>query len=162
MNSYQVLFQALKEGLVEREKATATVDALIKKIAEKKKEKLDEFTKQEEPYLSEGFVYVDSKVQSLWRDEFVLESCFIRKDVKIPPCATKRERELLSKYQKLIKNVTWENRWRLKDVLEDSKSISHDLRYLKNGIEIIKAVYFTFTSDKLLDEKLLERGFSFK
>lgn len=56
MNYNSVLCEALKESLIEKERADSAVTGIVKKIAEKKEALLIEAIKRERPYLSEGFL----------------------------------------------------------------------------------------------------------
>ena len=57
MGYNSIYVQGLQEALVEKEKATAAIDGLIKRIAEIKGRQLEEFLDKEQPLSSEGFVF---------------------------------------------------------------------------------------------------------
>lgn len=147
MNYNSVLCEALKESLIEKERAASAVTGIVKKIAEKKEALLIEAIKRERPYLSEGFSYARSRVSQFWNNSFTLEACFLKKDVIIPFDATKKERELLVKYKRLTKNADFDYAYKLVSYVEDAKRICSELSQ--------------FEPDDLLDANFLTRGFNF-
>ena len=165
MDYNSIYVQGLQEALVEKEKATAAVKGLIERIADVKREQLSRFIKEKRPFVSEGFVFVGVSIDvSEWRsDAFRLEASFLLKDIKVPKGATPKEIKLMNEYKELVKDVDWDGGYWLSKYVGVSEKVDQKLRYLKNGIEVMKTCEWGFSySDILEGESFFRRGFSFR
>lgn len=162
MNYNSIYTQALKDALIEREKANACVNGIIQKLAEGKEERLIRIIKKQNPFSAQGFVPAKVKIsETAWRDGFILTAYFLKRDVTIPSSATNAERKLLNEYKNLTKDAAWHNMYNLSRYVDTAESIDHSLRFLKNKIKVVIYCNWEFTGGDLLDDGFLERGFSF-
>ena len=165
MNSKLIYIQGLKEALVEREKAKASVKGLLNRIAEEKCKQLTEIIKEEKPYDSEGFIFVcaEPSILDYGTDAFSVSARFLLKEVKIPKVATKKEINLLNDYKQLIKYADWNWPFAGKDLYPAAGRINDQLKYLKNGFTVLRSCYYRYPfSDILEGDSFFKEGFSFQ
>ena len=164
MGYNSIYVQGLQEALVEKEKATAAIDGLIKRIAEIKASQLEKFLDKEQPLLSEGFVFAKVSHETYtWASYFILKAYFLLKDIAVPNGATAKEIKLINEYKGLVRDLNWKNSYRVSDCLENAKKINSKISGLKNEIEVVKVLEWKFYYGDILEgESFFERGFSIR
>lgn len=164
MNSKLIYIQGLKEALVEREKAKATVKGLLEQIAEEKRNQLREIIDEKKPYVSDGFIFVSavSSISDYGSGAFTVCARFLLKDVKVPKVATQKEINLLNDYKQLVKFANWDWPSSCNDLYLAAEKIDDQLKYLKNKIEVIRSCYYHFSFSEILEgDSFFKKGFSF-
>ena len=164
MGYNSIYVQGLQDALVEKEKATAAIDGLIKRIVEIKGNQVEEFLDKEQPLSSEGFVFVKVSHETYtWASYFILKAYFLLKDIAVPNGATAKEIKLINEYKGLVRDLNWKNFYRVSDCLENAKEINTKISGLKNEIEVVKVLEWKFYYGDILEgESFFERGFSIR
>lgn len=158
-----VYIKAISEALVEKAKVEASVSGLLRAIAERKRDHLEEMAKKMKPHESKGFVFAKASYEiSNWGNSaFSVSADFILKDIKIPSNATAKEIELLKEYKNMIKDVNWRFP-HLAEYTDRASSINGALSCLKNKIEVHIRTYWSYTFSDIQREDIFTRGFSFE
>jgi hypothetical protein len=159
----EIYVTALKEAVILREKAKASVSGLVKEIAKKKRDQLENIIEEKKPYKNRGFefVSVSYEVSDWGNNAFSLTANFILRDTNHLDDITKKEAALLKEYSKIVEDIDWSRRWQLREVFEEAEKIDRKIAGLKNGIKITKSIYFNYSITDVLSVNVFDRGFNF-
>lgn len=159
----EIYVAALKEAVIQREKAKASVLGLFEEIARIKRNQLDNTIEKEKPYRNRGFEFVNVSYKvSDWNDNaFSLTANFMLKDINHLDNVTKKEAALLKEYSKLVEDIDWNRPWQLREVFEEAEEIDRKIAGLKNEIKITKSIYFNYSITDILSVNVFDRGFKF-
>lgn len=161
-----IIQKALSKSLEERELINATVDGLVRKLAQQKAVQVKEFIENMERSETKNFCMKLAKVEcelSSWGDTaFYIKASFIRRDLDIKAPLTKKEASVFRKYQELVKDVRrWWSTEELTPLLEQARSLNADIFMLKNGISLTKEYIWKYSFESVLNSNFLTRGVNF-
>lgn len=165
MEDYGILRKATEMALVEKESSCAKVNGLIRKIANLKLKKFNNYFYEKETIRKDGanFRYIRSEYGpcSFTNNEFSICAYFLRIETEAPIEATKAEVKIFKKYKELVKDIDFDNICAVSKIEDEITKLDNEIRWLKNNYRLLYDAYFKFEPKDFLDERFLDRGYNF-
>lgn len=164
------------QGLIKEEwlkvlASKASLKAAISRLARYKTGQLDKFIRGGNlclrliPKYASKILYLGISHEFSGEESIVVTVFFISEPLNISKERTKKESELITKYEGIVKEIVKEygiktnppDDWLLEHILNKIKPLDEELRYLKNGHKLLYPIRFRYRLDEFIDDNFMEK-----
>ena len=157
----------IKEEWLKALASKASLKAAISRLARYKTEQLDKFIRGGNlclrlvPKYASKILYLGTSHELSGEESIVVTVFFISEPLNISKERTKKESELITKYEGIVKEygikTSPPESWLLAHILNQIKPLDKELRYLKNRHKLLHPIRFRFQLDDFIDDNFIEK-----
>lgn len=160
------------QGLIKEEwlkvlTSKASLKAAISRLARYKTGQLDKFIRGGNlclrliPKYASKILYLGTSHELSGEESIDVTVFFISEPLNISKERTKKESELITKYEGIVKEygikTSPPDDWWLEHILNKIKPLDEELRHLKNGHKLLYPIRFRYRLDDFIDDNFMEK-----
>lgn len=160
------------QGLIKEEwlkvlASKASLKAAISRLARYKTGQLDKFIRggnlclRSIPKYASKILYLGTSHELSGEESIDVTIFFISEPLNISKKRTKKESELITKYEGIVKEygikASPPHDWLFEHILNKIKPLDEELRYLKNGHKLLYPITFRYRLDDFIDDNFMEK-----